>query len=99
MGAGTVGHPPGWPDARADPRTKAPDGGTVAVPAGTEASSSAGGSPPVAVQGVDQWLSAGFPVEDKIRIVLSVLAGEVTMAEAARRADLPRVFRTLTCCV
>ena len=26
-----------------------------------------------------------FPVEDKIRIVLSVLAGEVTVAEAARR--------------
>jgi transposase len=26
-----------------------------------------------------------FPVEDKIRIVLSVLAGEMTVAEAARR--------------
>jgi transposase len=26
-----------------------------------------------------------FPVEDKIRIVLSVLAGEMTIAEAARR--------------
>lgn len=26
-----------------------------------------------------------FPAEDKIRIVLSVLAGEVTIAEAARR--------------
>lgn len=26
-----------------------------------------------------------FPVEEKIRIVLSVLAGEVTIAEAARR--------------
>ena len=26
-----------------------------------------------------------FPAEDKIRIVLSVLAGEVTVAEAARR--------------
>ena len=26
-----------------------------------------------------------FPVEDKIRIVLSVLAGETSMAEAARR--------------
>ncbi|MGH3341344.1 MAG: transposase, partial [Carbonactinosporaceae bacterium] len=26
-----------------------------------------------------------FPVEDKIRIVLSVLAGEATVAEAARR--------------
>jgi transposase len=26
-----------------------------------------------------------FPVEDKIRIVLSVLAGETTIAEAARR--------------
>jgi transposase len=29
-----------------------------------------------------------FPVEDKIRIVLSVLAGEVTVAEAARRAKV-----------
>jgi transposase len=26
-----------------------------------------------------------FPAEDKIRIVLSVLAGEMTVAEAARR--------------
>ncbi|MEQ7129216.1 transposase [Actinopolymorpha sp. B11F2] len=26
-----------------------------------------------------------FPVEDKVRIVLSVLAGEMTMADAARR--------------
>src|SRR5579875_2696459 len=26
-----------------------------------------------------------FPVEDKVRIVLSVLAGEMTVAEAARR--------------
>jgi transposase len=26
-----------------------------------------------------------FPAEDKIRIVLSVLAGEMTIAEAARR--------------
>jgi transposase len=26
-----------------------------------------------------------FPVEDKLRIVLSVLAGEMTVAEAARR--------------
>jgi transposase len=26
-----------------------------------------------------------FPVEDKLRIVLSVLAGEMTIAEAARR--------------
>ena len=26
-----------------------------------------------------------FPVEDKMRIVLSILAGEVTVAEAARR--------------
>jgi transposase len=26
-----------------------------------------------------------FPAEDKVRIVLSVLAGELTMAEAARR--------------
>ena len=29
-----------------------------------------------------------FPVEDKIRIVLSILAGEVTIAEAARRAKV-----------
>jgi transposase len=29
-----------------------------------------------------------FPVEDKVRIVLSVLAGEVTVAEAARRAKV-----------
>jgi transposase len=30
--------------------------------------------------------SPAIPVEDKVRIVLSVLAGERTMAEAARRA-------------
>jgi transposase len=30
-----------------------------------------------------------FPAEDKIRIVLSVLAGELTMAEAARRNKVP----------
>ena len=29
-----------------------------------------------------------FPVEDKIRIVMSVLAGEVTVAEAARQAKV-----------
>ncbi|HVB42578.1 MAG TPA: helix-turn-helix domain-containing protein [Streptosporangiaceae bacterium] len=29
-----------------------------------------------------------FPVEDKVRIVLSVLAGEVTVAEAARQAKV-----------
>lgn len=29
-----------------------------------------------------------FPVEDKVRIVLSILAGEVTVAEAARRAKV-----------
>ena len=29
-----------------------------------------------------------FPVEDKVRIVLSVLAGEVTVAEAARKAKV-----------
>ena len=29
-----------------------------------------------------------FPVEDKVRIVLSVLAGGVTVAEAARRAKV-----------
>jgi transposase len=29
--------------------------------------------------------SSVFPVEDKIRIVLSVLSGEMTIAEAARR--------------
>lgn len=29
-----------------------------------------------------------FPVEEKVRIVLSVLAGEVTVAEAARRAKV-----------
>ena len=29
-----------------------------------------------------------FPVEDKVRIVLSVLAGEMTVAEAARRAKV-----------
>ena len=29
-----------------------------------------------------------FPVEDKARIVLSILAGEVTVAEAARRAKV-----------
>ena len=27
-----------------------------------------------------------FPVEEKVRIVLSILAGEVSVAEAARRA-------------
>jgi transposase-like protein len=27
-----------------------------------------------------------FPAEEKVRIVLSILAGEVTVAEAARRA-------------
>jgi transposase len=30
-----------------------------------------------------------FPVEDKVRIVLSVLAGERTAAEAARKAKVP----------
>ncbi|MDT3439963.1 transposase [Pseudofrankia sp. BMG5.37] len=30
-----------------------------------------------------------FPAEDKIRKVLSVLAGEVTIAEAARRNKVP----------
>ena len=29
-----------------------------------------------------------FPVEDKVRIVLSVLAGETTVAEAARKAKV-----------
>src|SRR4028119_1913565 len=29
-----------------------------------------------------------FPVEEKVRIVLSILAGEVTVAEAARRAKV-----------
>lgn len=29
-----------------------------------------------------------FPVEDKVRVVLSVLAGEVTVAEAARKAKV-----------
>jgi transposase len=29
-----------------------------------------------------------FPVEDKVRIVLSVLAGETTVAEAARNAKV-----------
>ena len=29
-----------------------------------------------------------FPVEDKVRIVLSVLAGEMTVAEAARKAKV-----------
>lgn len=29
-----------------------------------------------------------FPVEDKVRIVLSVLAGEATVAEAARKAKV-----------
>src|SRR3712207_3766683 len=29
-----------------------------------------------------------FPAEEKVRIVLSILAGEVTVAEAARRAKL-----------
>lgn len=31
---------------------------------------------------------AAVPAEDKVRIVLSVLAGEVTVAEAARRAKV-----------
>jgi transposase len=29
-----------------------------------------------------------FPAEEKVRIVLSILAGEVTVAEAARRAKV-----------
>jgi transposase len=29
-----------------------------------------------------------FPAEGKVRIVLSILAGEVTVAEAARRAEV-----------
>ena len=29
-----------------------------------------------------------FPVEAKVRVVLSMLAGEVTVAEAARRAKV-----------
>lgn len=29
-----------------------------------------------------------FPVEDKVRIVLSILAREVTVAEAARRVKV-----------
>src|SRR3954451_22369291 len=29
-----------------------------------------------------------FPAEEKVRIVLSILAGEVTVAEAARRAEV-----------
>lgn len=29
-----------------------------------------------------------FPVEDKVRIVLSVLAGEMTVAQAARKAKV-----------
>lgn len=29
-----------------------------------------------------------FPVEEKVRIVLSILAGEVSVAEAARRAKV-----------
>ena len=29
-----------------------------------------------------------FPAEEKVRIVLSILAGEVTVAEAARRANV-----------
>ncbi|ABW10860.1 hypothetical protein Franean1_1417 [Parafrankia sp. EAN1pec] len=33
--------------------------------------------------------AAGVPVEEKVRTVLSVLAGEVTVAEAARRAKVP----------
>ena len=30
-----------------------------------------------------------FPAEEKVRIVLSILAGEITVAEAARRAKVP----------
>jgi transposase len=30
-----------------------------------------------------------FPAEEKVRIVLSILAGEVTVAEAARRVKVP----------
>ncbi|WP_223145195.1 IS3 family transposase [Actinotalea subterranea] len=30
-----------------------------------------------------------FPVEEKVRVVLSILAGEVSVAEAARRAKVP----------
>ena len=29
-----------------------------------------------------------FPAEEKVRIVLSILAGEITVAEAARRAKV-----------
>jgi len=29
-----------------------------------------------------------FPVEEKVRVVLSILAGEVSVAEAARRAKV-----------
>jgi transposase len=32
---------------------------------------------------------AVFPVEEKVRIVLSNLEGEVSVAEAARRAKVP----------
>jgi transposase len=31
-----------------------------------------------------------FPAEEKVRIVLSILAGEITVAEAARRAKVSK---------
>lgn len=34
-----------------------------------------------------------FPVEDQVRIVLSILAGEVTVPEAARRAKVSELAR------
>lgn len=42
------------------------------------------------VKGASDGVSCGFSVEDKFRLVLAVVSGEVTCAEAARRGKTER---------